>query len=167
MRAWAVVSGVAMVTLLVIESGLACSNARGVWFHYHDRPGVERARFLAGELGVLRAVVRRGLSLCRLSLFDRASAIGSDPRAYRGLLERGRVVRSRRHGRVGAGDLTGPSRDDHPRRKHPLSLLPELQSRCVRDSDSDARRSKGTLRRRIAHGASLARSAAPGFRELC
>ena len=53
MRAWAVVSGVAMVTLLVIESGLACSNARGVWFHYHDRPGVERARFLAGELGVL------------------------------------------------------------------------------------------------------------------
>ena len=77
MRAWAVVSGVAMVTLLVIESGLACSNARGVWFHYHDRPGVERARFLAGELGVLRAVVRRGLSLCRLSLFDRASAIGS------------------------------------------------------------------------------------------
>ena len=53
MRAWAVVSGVAMVTLLVIESGLACSNARGVWFHYHDWPGVERARFLAGELGVL------------------------------------------------------------------------------------------------------------------
>ncbi|HSF16509.1 MAG TPA: hypothetical protein VLK65_13255 [Vicinamibacteria bacterium] len=42
-----------LLTLALVESGFTCSFGRGVRFHYHDRPGVERDRFLSGELGVL------------------------------------------------------------------------------------------------------------------